>query len=82
MADLPTIPLPSGKTATLRAGTGRDFVKAGTLAGQDQPMAVGAALISLLVQVDGKALSFDDALDLPLNDFMKLQNIVTGKGVA
>lgn len=53
--------LPSGKTFSLRAGTGQDLLTA--LRMPDDPAEYQYALVAILAKVDGQELTLDDALD-------------------
>lgn len=70
-----TITLPSGATATIRKGQGRDLRIAKKMC--EVPDEVGYALIAVLARVDGQELDLDGVLELPLGDTLTLQNIVT-----
>lgn len=70
------IELPSGKTATIYQGKGRDVRKAQKLAESDQSLYMNA-LMSLLVQIDGQYLLMEDFDDLDAKDYMKLLSEVT-----
>jgi hypothetical protein len=73
------VKLPSGRTATLRAGKGRDLMRAlRAVADNPEPMAVSFALIAELVQIDDKTMVFEDVLAMDLDDVLVLQSEVTG----
>lgn len=79
--DRRTITLPSGKTAELRKGKGRDLMRAHrAVAGNSEPMSLGFALIAELAQVDGKPLVYEDILEMDLDDVLTLEGEVSGAG--
>jgi hypothetical protein len=76
---LRSITLPSGKTATLRRGKGRDLMRAQrAVAGNPDPTAVVFALIAELSQIDGAPIVYEDVSDMDLGDVLVLQAEVTG----
>ena len=71
--------LPSGKTATLRRGKGRDLMRAQrAVAGNPDPTAVVFPLIAELSQIDGAPIVYEDVSDMDLGDVLVLQAEVTG----
>jgi hypothetical protein len=81
MTDSPNeIKLPSGRTATVRKGCGRDLMRAHRVAGHNpEPTAVTFALIAELAQVDGKPIVYEDVLAMNLGDVLCLEaEIVEG----
>ena len=73
------ITLPSGKTAEVRRGKGRDLMRAHrAVAGNSEPMSVSFALIAELARVDGKPLVYEDILEMDLDDVLTLEGEVTG----
>lgn len=58
-----TVTLPSGKTATIREGKGRDLLQAQRLVGKDTD-AMPYALIALRCQIDGAPIVYEDVLDV------------------
>lgn len=71
--------LPSGKTAALRKGKGRDLMRAQrAVAGNSDPTAVVFALIAELARVDGVQLVYEDVLEMDLDDALVLQAEVAG----
>jgi len=73
------ITLPSGKTAELRKGKGRDLMRAHrAVAGNLEPMSVSFALIAELVRLEGKALVYEDVLEMDLDDVLTLEAEVSG----
>jgi len=76
-----TITLPSGKRAQLRKGKGRDLMRAHrAVAGNSEPMSVSFALIAELAKVDGRALVYEDILEMDLDDVLTLEAEVSGAG--
>src|ERR1700687_1760757 len=76
-----TITLPSGKTAEVRKGKGRDLMRAHhAVAGNSEPMSVSFALIAELARVDGKPLVYEDILEMDLDDVLTLEGEVSGAG--
>jgi len=79
--DLRTIQLPSGSTAVIRRGKGRDLMRAHrATAGNPEPTAVSFALIAELTQIGGKPIVYEDVLGMDLEDVMVLQSEVIGGG--
>jgi hypothetical protein len=75
------ITLPSGKTAEVRKGKGRDLIRAHrAVAGNSEPMSVSFALIAELARVDGKPLVYEDILEMDLEDVLTLEVEVSGAG--
>ncbi len=73
------IALPSGKTAELRKGKGRDLMRAHrAVAGSPEPMSVSFALIAELVRIEGKPLVYEDVLEMDLDDVLALEAEVSG----
>jgi hypothetical protein len=71
--------LPSGKTATIRKGFGRDLMRAQRVVGvSSDPTAVVFALIAELVEIDGEKIVYEDLLAMDLNDVLALQSEVAG----
>jgi hypothetical protein len=69
-----TITLPSGKLAGVRKGTGLDLMHAQrAVAGNKEQMASAFALIAELVEIDGKAITYEEVLTMPLADIGVLQ---------
>ena len=74
-----SITLPSGKTAVLRKGKGRDLMRAQrAAAGNSDPTAVVFALIAELTRIDGAAIVYEDVLEMDLDDVLMLQAEVAG----
>jgi len=71
--------LPSGKTASIRKGFGRDLMRAQRVVGvSSDPTAVIFALIAELVEIDGEKVVYEDLLAMDLNDVLALQSEVAG----
>jgi hypothetical protein len=71
--------LPSGKTAVIRKGFGRDLMRAQRVVGvSTDPTAVVFALIAELVEIDGEKIVYEDLLAMDLNDVLALQSEVAG----
>ena len=78
-ADVRQVPLPSGKTASIRKGFGRDLMRAQRVAGPaGDSAAVIFALIAELTEVDGERIVYEDLLAMELNDVLALQAEVAG----
>lgn len=78
-----TIQLPSGRTAVLRPGRGKDLIHAYRAVGENpEPTAVSFSLIAELVRVDDKPLVYEEVLDMPLDDVLVLQAEVVGGGTS
>jgi len=70
--------LPSGKTATIRRGKGRDLMRAQrAVAGNPDPTAMVFALIAELAQIDGGPIVYEDVVEMDLSDVLVLQAEVT-----
>ena len=73
--------LPSGRTALVRKGKGRDLMRAHrAVAANPEPIAVEFALIAELVQLDGKPVVYEDVLAMELADVLALHAEVMGGG--
>ena len=71
--------LPSGKSAAIRKGCGRDLMRAQRVVGTtSDPNAVVFALIAELVEIDGEKIVYEDLLAMDLNDVLALQSEVAG----
>jgi hypothetical protein len=68
------ITLPSGRTAVIREGFGRDLMAAQRVATSVD--AIPMALVAQLVEIDGKAIVYEDVLDMNLPDVLMLQGQV------
>jgi hypothetical protein len=74
-----SIALPSGKTAIIRKGKGRDLMRAQrAVAGNPDPTAVVFALIAELAQINGTPIVYEDVVEMDLGDVLMLQAEVTG----
>ena len=74
-----SVTLPSGKTAAIRRGKGRDLMRAQrAVAGNPDPTAVVFALIAELAQIDGAPIIYEDVIEMDLGDVLVLQAEVTG----
>lgn len=69
--------LQDGRTATIKAGVGRDAIAATRLCDGDQSMWL-PALLSILGRIDGEALFMEDWIELPLKDYMALASELGG----
>lgn len=73
------IRLPSGRTAVVRKGFGRDLMRAyRAIRHNSEPAAITFALIAELVQVDGQAIVYEDVLAMELADVFSLEAEVAG----
>jgi|SRR5208283_2103813 len=71
--------LPSGRSAIIRKGFGRDLMRAQRVVGaSNDPTAVVFALIAELVEIDGEKIVYEDLLAMDLNDVLALQSEVAG----
>lgn len=70
--------LPSGSSAAIRKGLGRDLMRAQRAAPSSEPSAIIFALIAELVQIDGKPIVYEDVLGMDLADVLVLQEEVIG----
>ncbi len=73
-----TIALPSGRSATIRRGVGRDLMRAQRAARSSEPAAIVFALVAELVRIDGKPIVYEDVLAMDLADVLVLQEEVVG----
>jgi hypothetical protein len=74
-----TVTLPSGKTAAVRKGVGRDLMRAQRAAGAAaDSSAIVFALIAELTRVDGSRIVYEDVLAMDINDVLALQKEVAG----
>jgi len=74
-----TIELPSGATAEVRKGLGRDLMRAQRTAAGGDASAVVFALIAELARVDGRKVVYEDVLEMELADVLALQAEVVGE---
>ena len=78
-AETRTVELPSGATAEVRRGLGRDLMRAQRMVAGGDASAVVFALIAELVRVDGRKMVYEDVLEMELGDVMTLQAEVIGE---
>jgi hypothetical protein len=64
------VELPSGKKAKIYRGKVRDFVQAQKMTRDPDELTV--ALISRIVEIDGRKLPYEEWLEVDLQDFMKI----------
>jgi len=68
------IDLPSGRTASIRRGKGRDLMRAHrAVAEHPEPLAISFALIAELAQIDDKPIVYEDFMEMDLDDVLFLQ---------
>lgn len=73
-AGVRSITLPSGKTAILRKGKGRDLMHAQrAVVGNSDPTAVEFALIAELTQIADGPIVYEDVLGMDLEDVLVLR---------
>ena len=73
------ITLPSGATAEVRKGRGKDLMRAHrAVRGNDDPMAISFALIAELTNIDGRTIVYEDVLEMNLSDVLALQTEIMG----
>lgn len=72
-----TFTLPSGKTAVIRDGKGKDLFKAQKMA--NAPDEIMYALIARLTEIDGKPVRFEDLGEMDLQDLLVL---ITQSGIS
>ncbi len=79
VADNKVLILPSGRSASIRKGLGRDLMRAQRAAGASaDASAVVFALIAELAEIDGKRVVYEDVLGMDLSDVLVLQAEVAG----
>lgn len=71
------ITLPSGKTATIKDGKGKDLLNAQRKA--KSPEEIMFALMAELVEIDGQNYVYEDLLEMDLDDILALQTEISGK---
>jgi len=71
------IKLPSGKTALIEQGKGKDLLQAQMKAKTSDE--IPYALIAELVEIDGQKLVYEDILEMDLADVITLQGEISGK---
>ena len=67
------VTLSDGRQAEVIKGMGSDIVKASQLATYTEE--ITSVLVSLLTTVDGKRLTPDDVLDLPIHDYSSIMGV-------
>lgn len=72
--------LPSGRSATLRRGYGRDFKTAQKMVGDQGDLSF--ALIAILAKVENQEIDVEAALDLDLADVISLNQRINGMPAA
>jgi hypothetical protein len=72
MSQTRTFTLPSGKTATIRPGKGRDLLTAQRVA--NSPEEVNFALMANLVTIDGQQHVMEDYFEMDLLDIVEIQS--------
>jgi hypothetical protein len=71
------IKLPSGRSAIIRKGKGRDLMRAHrAAAGNTEPLSLVFALIAELVEIDDKPIVYEDVLEMELDDVLALQDAI------
>lgn len=70
--------LPSGKIAEIESAKGKHLRQAARLAGNDDALGIGQALISVLATIDGDKVTFEDVGEMDLADVIALQGAVMG----
>ncbi len=76
---LRTIALPSGASAMVRKGYGRDLMRAQRVAAGGDSTAVVFALIAELAEIDGRRIVYEDVLAMEMGDVLALQAEVVGE---
>jgi len=71
------ITLPSGKTAAIKDGKGRDLLNAQRKA--KTPDEILFALIAEIAEIDGQTVIYEDLLEMNLEDVLALQAEISGK---
>ncbi|MGH7905008.1 MAG: hypothetical protein ACREP6_00100 [Candidatus Binataceae bacterium] len=70
--------LPSGASAEVRRGYGRDLMHAQRAANSAEPCAIIYALIAELARIDGRPIVYEDVLGMEIADVLMLQDEVAG----
>ncbi len=74
-----TVKLSKGRVATIREATGRDLEKGAAVASSaTNPMSLMMGVASQVTTIDGKAVVYEDILDLPLSDVLLLVGELVG----
>jgi hypothetical protein len=72
-----TVCLPSGATAMVKKGKGRDLIRAQRAVPPNaEPIALTFALIAELTEIDGNKIVYDDVLEMDLEDVLRLLPLV------
>lgn len=72
-----TIKLPSGREAAIRLVKVKDLITASKIVGANATAAgLTAALAAEVTQIDGKGFVYEDAIEMPLYDFVALQKAI------
>jgi hypothetical protein len=71
------ITLSDGRLAVIKDGKGRDLLNAQKKAKTSDE--IPYALIAELTEIDGEYLVYEDILELPIEDVIKLQEVIGGK---
>jgi hypothetical protein len=72
--------LPSGRKALMRAPNGTHMIAANKLIkGKPSMTELVLAIISRTTLIDGKAMTFEDFIRLPLGDLFKLQGVMNDR---
>lgn len=69
--------LPSGKTAVIKEGKGKDLLQAQLKAKTSEE--IPYALIAELCEIEGQNLVYEDILEMDLSDVLSLQAEISGK---
>lgn len=81
-SELHELTLPSGKKAVIAQAKGKHLRQAARLTGVDDLMGIGQALISLVAQIDGNKVTYEDVGEMPLRDVMALQGAIMGNDLS
>jgi hypothetical protein len=76
-----TITLPSGKTALVRRGKGKDLMaaqRALSVGGASDGPGLIMALIAQLTLIDGQPIVYEDVLEMDAADVLELQGEIVG----
>jgi hypothetical protein len=71
------ITLSDGRLAVIKDGKGRDLLNAQKKAKTSDE--IPYALIAELTEIDGEYLVYEDILEFPIEDVIKLQEVIGGK---
>ncbi len=81
-ADKTELTLPSGKKVAIATAKGKHLRQAARLAGADDPMGIGQALVSILATIDGAPVTYEEVGEMELADVLALQGAVMGNGTS